>query len=156
LFDNVKEGLMAAFEEWELHRAPYVDEQGEVEVTAHVWESFETKNAYAFIDEIRGALDKIEPAYRSSADVYFRRWEDQEGYPCGSVSLNYRRPASEEEVLMDKARQRKSWDDDRSWIENRLASLLEEATRAGLTAADLGIGVEDGSYIFVRRKEDRE
>lgn len=147
---------MAAFEEWELYKAPFVDTVGEVEVTAHVWESFETKDAHVFMDEIRTALESIHPDHLPSAEIYFRRWEDRDGYPEGSVSLNYRRPATEKEILMDKARQRKSVEEDRAWIENRFASLIEEAERAGITAKDLGIQIEDGAYTITRRREDVE
>lgn len=83
-------------------------------VVAHTWQSFEVRNACVFIEDIRNHLDKISVERRTEPELEFRTWTDREGYAEGSVSLSYRRPATEKEILMDKARQRKSVTDHRS------------------------------------------
>jgi hypothetical protein len=147
---------MATFEDWELHNAPFVDEDGEVEAVLHKWESYEIRNAQKFIAEFQSRFDTIPSDKRGSAELELHTRTDYDGYPEGFLTLSYRRPATEKEILMDKARQRKSVMDDRIWLENKIATMIAEAREAGLSANDLGICVDDGSYTIVWKSEGVE
>jgi hypothetical protein len=148
-----REGLMSEFNDWELSRAPYIDEDRTVEVTARIWEHFETFNALEFIDEVRREIDELDAGVRRSAEIYFRTWDDVDGCPSRAVSLTYRRPATEREIRMDRARQIKSVMDDRAWLQQRTSTLLEDAERAGMSADDIGISAEGGNYVITRKAE---
>jgi hypothetical protein len=147
---------MDAFNDWEIDWAPYIDEDRTVEVTVRVWEHSETFNALAFIDEIKGELAGMNAAESRSAEIYFRTWDDVDGCPSRSVSLTFRRPATEREIKLNRARQIKSVMEDRAWLEQRMATLLEDAERAGIPAQDMGIAIEDGAYTFVLREKGDE
>lgn len=144
---------MSEFNDWELSRAPYIDEDRTVEVTAKIWEHSETFNALEFIDEVRREIDELDAGAQRSAEIYFRTWDDVDGCPSRSVSLTYRRPATEREIRMDRARQIKSVTDDRAWLQQRMATLLEDAERAGIPAADLGVSADGGNYVIACRPE---
>ncbi len=144
---------MSEFNDWELSRAPYIDEDCTVGVTAKVWEHSETFNALEFINEVRLEIDAMEPDARQSAEIYFRTWDDVDGCPSRAVSLTYRRPATEREIRMDRARQIKSVMDDCAWLQQRAATLLEDAERAGISATDIGISFVDGAYTITCKAE---
>lgn len=147
---------MSEFNDWELSRAPYIDEDRTVEVTARIWEHSETFNALEFTDEVRREIDGLGFDVQQSAEIYFRTWTDVDGCPSRAVSLTYRRPATEREIRMDRARQIKAVMDDRDWLRQRLATLLEDAERAGVTVADLGIAADGGNYVISVGQETEE
>lgn len=148
---------MSEFNDWELSRAPYIDEDRTVEVTARVWEHSETFNALKFIDEVRREINGLDAEVQRSAEIYFRTWTDVDGCPSRSVSVTYRRPATEREIRMDRARQIKAVMDDRDWLQQRMATLLEDARRAEIPTVDLGISVNGGNYVIaLRDKGDEE
>jgi hypothetical protein len=144
---------MSEFNDWELSRAPYIDEDCTVEVTSKIWEHSETFNALDFIDEVRREIDGLDAGVQRSAEIYFRTWDDVDGCPSRAVSLTYRRPATEREIRMDRARQIKAVMDDREWLRQRAVTLLEDAERAGMSAADIGVSVVDGAYTISRSAE---
>jgi hypothetical protein len=145
---------MSEFQEWELHNGPYIDEEGTIEETARVWENRETFDAHEFIDEVKAALDGLDAGVRPSAEIYFRTWTDVDGCPSQSVSLTYRRPATDRELRLDKAKQVKAVMDDRAWLQQRLASLIEDAGRAGLAPEDIGIKSSEEGYVLAEVKAD--
>ena len=148
---------MGEFNGWELDRAPYIDEDCTVEVTARIWEHSETFNALEFINEVKREIDEMDAAVRRSAEIYFRTWVDVDGSPSRAVSLTYCRPATEREIRMGKAKQIKSVMDDRAWLQQRTATLLEDAERAGISATELGVAMVDSAYtIALRVEEDPE
>lgn len=144
---------MREFNDWEISRASYIDEDCTVEVTAKIWEHSETFNALEFIEGVRREIDELDADAQRSAEIYFRTWDDVDGCPSRSVSLTYRRPATEREIRMDRARQIKSVMDDRAWLQQRMATLLEDAERAGIPAADLGVSAEGGNYVIACLQE---
>lgn len=143
---------MGEFNDWELHKAPYIDEDGTVETTVRKWEHSETFNALDFIAEIRSELDGLDPEACRSAEIYFHTWTDVDGCPSRCVNLTYRRPATDRELRLDKAKQLKAVEDDRAWLQQRLATLIEDAGRAGVAVADLGITVFRDGYTFASKK----
>lgn len=143
---------MGEFNDWELHKAPHIDEDGAVEVTARKWEHSETFNAMDFVAEIRIELDELDPSVRRSAEIYFHTWTDVDGSPSRCVNLTYRRPATDRELRLDKAKQLKEVENDRAWLQQRLATLIEDAARAGVDVADIGITVTDDGYMLSSTK----
>jgi hypothetical protein len=144
---------MDGFNDWEVDRAPYIDEDCTVEVTVRVWPHSETFNALAFIDEVKGELAALNAAESESAKIYFRTWNDVDGCPSRSVSLTYRRPATEREIRLNSAKQVKSVMEERAWLEQRMATILEDAERAGISPDDLGISAVGGNYVIDRKRE---
>lgn len=144
---------MTEFHDWELHNVPYIDEDKTIEETVRKWEHSETFNAIEFIGEVNAELEQLDELGRKSAEIYFHTWTDVDGCPSRTVRLTRRRPATEREICLDKAKQVKEVTNDRAWLQQRLATLLEDAGRAGMSAADIGIVATDGGYTLVMQED---
>jgi len=147
---------MSEFQDWELHNGPCIDEDGTIEETARVWEGRETFDAQEFIDEVKTKLDGMDAGVRPSAEIYFRTWTDVDGCPSRAVSLTYRRPATPRELRLARAIEVKSVTDDRAWLQQRLAMLIEDAGRAGLALEDIGIKSSEEGFVLAEVKAGGE
>ncbi|NTF17845.1 hypothetical protein G6L37_05480 [Agrobacterium rubi] len=144
---------MSEFADWEFYNLPYIHEDKTIETVAHVWEHAEEFDAIAFIASASAEVEKLDAALRSSARIVFSATLDRDDCETRKIWLRYRRPATEREIRIDRAKQARSLEKDRAWLQQRLVMLVEDAERAGLSAADVGVVVSGDDFSFTAPKE---
>lgn len=144
---------MSEFQDWELYNTLYIDEDGMTEVVVRKWDSGESFNARQFLAEVTVELDKLDPKAAADAELHFWTATDQEGCPSHHIRFAYPRPATERELRLDRAVKVKSVASDRAWLQQRLRSLLEEASGIGMRPEDIGIGVSDKGYYLLETED---
>lgn len=90
-----------------------------------------SENAYAFIEELRGHLDKVPVDYRSDAKIMLRSFNDYDGYPDCNFVVLYERPATRQEMDAEREERRQRMVRETRHVANRLRELLAEAVELG-------------------------
>lgn len=95
-----------------------------------------TENAYAHIEQVRAALDKIPEEFRTSAVFEISTWNDRDDVAEHAMRISYARPPTKEEVKQQIADARKSVADEIDWVHRRARDILREAAECGYAVPD--------------------
>lgn len=113
-------------------------------------------NMVSFVEKMKALLDRVPEAYRSQAEIQFKTWEDRDDFVYGRLAVSYQRPATDTEIERERQKTQEAVLRDRSWLQNRMDQLIEDAERAGMSAADIGLVQSDGGYVIERRETEEE
>jgi hypothetical protein len=94
------------------------------------------ENAYAHIENVRAALEKVPIEFRADAVFELNTWEDRDDLPAYSMTISYERPPTEAEIAEQMAEDRRRLAEDIEWIQRRASEILKQAQESGYTFAD--------------------
>ena len=89
------------------------------------------ENAYAHIESVREALDRIPEEFRMSAMFEIRTWLDRDGLEEHAMTVSYERPPTTAEIKQQIEDDRKRISEEIEWFQDRGRELMREAAACG-------------------------
>jgi hypothetical protein len=94
------------------------------------------ENAYAHIESVRAALDRIPEEFRMDAVFEIRTWMDRDGIEEHSMTISYERPPTKSEIAQQIEDSRKNVAQELEWLNARAKDILREAAECGYAVRD--------------------
>jgi hypothetical protein len=89
------------------------------------------ENAYAHIESVRAALERIPVEFRMSAIFEIRTWLDRDGLEEHAMTVSYERPPTAAEAKQQIEDDQKRISDEIEWFQERGRELMREAAQCG-------------------------
>jgi hypothetical protein len=109
-----------------------------------------TENLYGHMEDLRAILDGVPAQHRAAVKVDLRSWNDEGGFPRACIAISYDRPATSAEIAAERAKKVSEIGAKRNWLRENIERLLVQAKEDGIDPAELGIGIEEKTYVIGR------
>jgi len=109
---------------------------------ARIREHEMTENLFGHMEDLREILDGIPAHHRGAAKIGI--WGE------GDLVITYERPATPEEIEIDRAELRQGVCSNENWIRKQIENVLRDAAALGMASAEIGISVEKDAYVVTR------